>query len=419
MLLRTVLLAFLLTVPAAAYEIREVFISEIDAWGIPKLLERASTNSIPGNVLKELHKLYKAPNFLSQKEDVFEKNDLEGIIVLCAMWAYVVPADERACLRNEIIEKTLKIDLDKVKYVGELFSKESFSKSFKLDPRLNLFLGVLLFNKFGRPIPAIGNDVDVHGMEAKASLALRTYMIGVTAGDLDDFSCFGEAFRTFIFLLAKSQYEKDRSKLFFWVEACEFGDFSLLRANANKLEEIAKRLGASDPGVRLARALLKKNSAEFDAEISLLSASFFPPAYPFMEEICRKTGRFSDAAYFRYLTMRSPWKANKLIEFPPSKGVIKNLLMPRSEQFFYDLIRAGYYDDVYSFGTYTIALLRQSPEMQQTGRSLYEKISRDLIQIGREASFKDISYANKRIRNEGYINHKFEARYQKALLKLE
>lgn len=414
MLLRIVLLACLVALTAEAHKLHDVYISEIDAWGIPKLSEKASKNPIPGNALKELYKLYGDSDFLAQKEDIFAKNDSEGIIVLCALWAYVVPARERTCLRDEIIEKTLKIDLEKVRTVRELLNTEPFAKSFKLEPRLNLFLGILLANKFGLPTPAIGEDADVHGMEAKASLALRTYLLGMEASDLADFSRFGDAFYAF-FLLAESQAAKDRAQLFFWVEACEFGNFSLLRNNADKVEEIAARLGATDPGVRLARALLKKGSDEFETEIASLSASFFPPAYPFMEKICRKNRRHLDAAYFSYLTMRSPWKANEFIEASPSKGVIKNLLMPRSEQFFYDLIHAKSYDEAHTLGVYVMALLSRTSEIQKTGSSLYEKISRDLILIGKEPSVKNVIAAQKLIGRERYINRTFELRYAKSL----
>lgn len=405
---------WLAALPTEAYKLHEIYIPEIDAWGMPRLSERESKNSLSGNTLRELYKLYNTPDFSSQKEDVFERNDLEGVIVLCALWAYVVPAHERVSLRNEIIEKTLKINLEEVSSVDELLNSEPFTKSSKLDPRLNLFLGILLSNKFGLPLPAIGGDVEVHSLEAKASLALRMYLLGVEAGDLAGSSCFGDAFHAF-FLLSKSQHAKDRARLFLWIEACECGNFSLLQRNVEEVEEIAARLGCSDPGVRLARALLKKDSNEFEKEVSSLSTSFFPPSYPFMEKICRKNGQLVDALYFRYLTIRSPWKLNEFIEASPTKGVIKNLLIPQSERFFYDLIRTKSYDEAHSFGVYIMALLSRTSGIPKAEIPFYERISKDLIFIGREVFVKDILVASERIGLERYINREFELRYAKSL----
>ena len=350
-----------------------------------------------------------APDFHSQKEDILNSNDSEGIIVLCALWAYIIPGQERACLRNEIIERTLKIDLEKLDSANELLCSEAFAKSFKFDPRLNLFLGILISNRIRLPAPAIGNDVDVHGLEAKSSLALRVYILSVASGDLSDphFESFKDAFYAF-FRIAKSQDAIDRARLFLWIEACELGNFSLLIKNAKDVEEIATRLKDTDPGVRLARALLKKNSNFFESEITSLANSLFPPAYPFMEEIYRKRGLLLDAAFFRYLTMRSPWKLNEIVEYAPTEGFVRELLVPRSERFFDDLILSKSYDEAYRYGTYVLALLNQSAFASNIGKPLREKISRDLIRIGREPSFKDVLNAGKRIRNEGYVNQSFE-----------
>ena len=57
MLFKIVLIVCLLVLPESAYELREVCISEVDAWGMPKLAEGKSGRIIPGNSLKELYKL--------------------------------------------------------------------------------------------------------------------------------------------------------------------------------------------------------------------------------------------------------------------------------------------------------------------------------------------------------------------------
>ena len=138
-----------------------------------------------------------------------------------------------------------------------------------------------------------------------------------------------------------------------------------------------------------------------------------------MEEIYRKRGLLLDAAFFRYLTMRSPWKLNEIVEYAPMEGFVRELLVPRSERFFDDLILSKSYDEAYRYGTYVLALLNQSAFASNIGKPLREKISRDLIRIGREPSFKDVLNAGKRIRNEGYVNQSFEARYRKSLSEAE
>lgn len=416
MLFKIALIACLSVLPAGAYELRDVFISEVDTWGIPKLAERKSGEAISGNSLKELYKLYSTTDFHSQKEEILSGSDVEGIIVLCALWAYIVPAQERAGLRNEIIERTLKIDLEKLDSANELLCSEAFEKSFKIDPRLNLFLGILISNRIGFPVPAIGNDVDVHGLEAKASLALRVYMLSVASGDLSDphFESFKDAFYAF-FRLAKSQGAIDRARLFLWIEACELGNFSLLVKNAKSVEEIAERLGDKDPGVRLARALLKKNSSWFESEIISLANSLFSPAYPFMEEIYRKRSQFLDAAFFRYLTMRSPWKLNEIVEYSPTEGFVRELLIPRSEQFFDDLILSKSYDEASRFGGYVTSLLRQNPSKPEKGKIFCESVSRDLIFRGKDVSAYGIVSRRKLTGRVSYINREFELRYAELL----
>ena len=98
---------------------------------------------------------------------------------------------------------------------------------------------------------------------------------------------------------------------------------------------------------------------------------------------------------------------------------MEQVLMPCSERFFDDLIQSKSYDEAYGYGTYVLALLNQSAFASNIGKPLREKISRDLIRIGREPSFKDILNAGKRIRNEGYVNQSFEARYRKSLSEAE
>ena len=155
MLFKIVLVVCLLVLPASAYELREVCISEVDAWGMPKLAERKSGRIIPGNSLRELYKLYNAPDFHSQKEDILNSNDSEGIIVLCALWAYVVPGGERSSWRNEIVENVFGIKLGNVKSGGELINTKVFSANSALDSKLCLFLELLLANKIGVTPPPI------------------------------------------------------------------------------------------------------------------------------------------------------------------------------------------------------------------------------------------------------------------------
>ena len=52
--------------------------------------------SFLGYVKSEALEELDAPDFHSQKEDILNSNDSEGIIVLCALWAYIIPGQERA-----------------------------------------------------------------------------------------------------------------------------------------------------------------------------------------------------------------------------------------------------------------------------------------------------------------------------------
>lgn len=403
------------------YEISDVIISEIDIWGLPILKERKSGNKIDGNPLKNLYRLYASPNLQSQKKQIFERNDQEGLINLCALWAYVVPGEERSQWRNEIIENVFGIKLENVKSGDELINSKVFSENTTLDSRLCLFLELLLTNKIGVSPPPIVGNTDVLGFEVKRGQALRFHAIAKISGDAElikssevVLSCLWGIYVLEIF--SEGNRTSSHVNLISLALSKEFG-VELEADYKESVEKISERLGRNNPGVRLASALLKKESheQEYETEIICLSEELFPPAYPFMEAIARKKGGHEEAAYFRYLANRSPWNLNELIERCTVKGIITQILMPNTERFFDSLIQAKRYDEAYNYGIYVLALLNQSAFASSVGKPLREKISRDLIHIDREPSFKDVLDAGKRIRNEGYVNRSFETRYQKSL----
>lgn len=417
--LLSIIWVLLIPLWGGAYELRDICLTELDVWGCPTFADRKSGEIISENPMKTLHKIYGSPNFQYQKAHALATNDQEGVINLCLLWAYVVPATERVALRNEIVKNVLKINLEKKKTASELIKSEEFlSPPFYLDSRLNLLLGLLLSNKVGTPLPAIGEDDTVYDLDAKIGLVFRPYLLGVISGESKSPEIEGLRRATLDLLrLRNSSKANDQARLFLWVVSCEFGFYSDLKKHADDIDEIAKRVGDDNRGVRLVRALLKKdsNKSEFEAEIIALAESLFPPAYPFMESVCRTNGNFSQAAYYRYLHMRNPWSLNEFIELCPTEGVVKKLLTPISERFFCCLVSSKDIEEAYSYGTYTLAVLERTPEILKSGRALHEKISRDLIVLGKNPSGKDTIHAKKLVGNDRYINRKFELTYAKAL----
>lgn len=403
------------------YEISDVVISEVDVWGLPTLKERKSGEAINGNPLKKLYQLYASPNLLSQKKQIFEANDQEGLINLCALWAYVVPGEEKSGWRDEIVETVFEIKLEKVGSGEEIMSTKAFADNIALDSRLCLFLELLLMNKIGVPPPPIVGNTDVLGLEAKRGHALRFHAIAKASGDAElirssetVLSCLSGIY--ILDVLSGGNKSPSHTSLISATLSAEFG--IAFAANGKEyFGKISEQSVKDNPGVRLVSALLKRESheQEYEAEIIRLAEELFPPAYPFMEAIARKKGRYEDAAYFRYLSNRYPWNSTEFIERCTVKGIMEQVLIPRSERFFDDLIQSKSYDEAYRYGTYVLALLGQSAFASGIGKPLREKISRDLIRTGREPSFKDILNAGKRIRNEGYVNQSFEARYRKSL----
>ena len=340
MLFKIVPVVCLLVLPASAYELREVCISEVDAWGMPKLAERKSGRIIPGNSLKELYKLYNAPDFHSQKEDILNSNDSEGIIVLCALWAYVVPGGERSSWRNEIVENVFGIKLGNVKSGGELINTKVFSANSALDSRLCLFLELLLANKIGVTPPPIGGNTDILGLEAKRGHALRFHAIAKVSGDADLIKSSETVLSGLSGLYtmeALSEGNKSPSHASL-ISAALFAEFGSAFEPFSKeyFGEISEQLVKDNPGIRLVSALLKKEACEqeYEAEIIRLAEELFPPAYPFMEALARKKGRYEDAGYFRYLANRYPWNSTEFIELCSVKGIMEQVLIPRSERFF-------------------------------------------------------------------------------------
>lgn len=184
------------------------------------------------------------------------------------------------------------------------------------------------------------------------------------------------------------------------------------QSTAETVAKAVQTAGAKDPGVRLFRAIERKERepAAYKAEVSQLCSEFFPPAFPFMAEICHEEQRFEDAAYFHYLFRRNPLSMFEFLEqvvgVRPPFG--EKLLYPQVSRYFSDLMDAGLYEEAQKFCGYAKALFRFAKSRESS--ELCAGMESQLAQKGKRISFKDLQPWVGGSGKKSYVNETFERR---------
>ena len=409
---------FIISLCSHAYDLNSVIVLDVDIWGTPILLEKESGAPVSKHPMRVLREIYSDPDFLKKKEEIFLNRNQESLAMLCMIWAYAVDGGDRVRLRNEIAARVLCIDLDKSLSAKSLAESAEFSKKRNFSPTLNSFLGLLLSDKVGAPLPALGGDERIYNTEMRIALMFRLLWLASCSGDGSDplyKSLEERATELLKVRVARKESELSEKFLpFLQIMARTPVNFSKKTSRKSSSDSYSARTTSQ---ARLLKALESKETNKFfyENEILELAENFFFPSYPFAEQILYERGHFEEAAFLHYLSWRHPYSLASFIELCPSENMVKNVLLLYAERYWNELQGAKLYEAARDYGIYLLALFSQSRKIEEFSSSLKNKIIRDSARYGKTIDSHEIFEARKRIGNLRGINADFERRYAKSL----
>ncbi len=428
------ILSYILTLVAVFASCGKVFAEQafdirvvgVDIYGVPALTDRAGT-PIRENVFARLHRVYASPDFAEKRDQVLaSSDDADGLLVLSAIWKDIAPGAERDALRDSVVKRILGVDLQKGNN-DAVFATGAFEAGYAwvYPEALADYMVLMLLDRFCVMFPSVGeNGRILECGTGRAQICRLAHYCSVTGGDDEESRSLRSMGKILPLLPSEEKFEFLHAQTEIYKEILSCEPFLTGVKSQRDVETVAKArqtAGSKDPGVRLLCALDRKETdpVAYKAEVSQLCAEFFPPAFPFMAEICHKEQRFEDAAYFHYLFRRNPLSMFAFLErvsgVRPAFG--EKLLYPQASQYFSGLMSAGLYEEAKKFCAYAVVFLSHDKSREST--SLRSEMELRLARQGMQPAFRDIQPWLGNQHKKNYANETFDARFRRELAMLD
>jgi len=406
-----------------AFDVRVV---GVDIYGVPALTDTAGT-PIRENVFARLHRVYAAPDFAKKRDQVLaSSDDADGLLVLSAIWKDIAPGAERDALRDSVVKRILGVDLQKGNS-DDVFATDVFEAGYawSYPEELADYMLLMLLDRFCVMFPSVGETGRILECgTGRAQMCRLAHYCSVTGGDDEESRTLRGMGKVLQVLPTEDRFKRLLAQTEIYKEILSREPFLSGVKSQRDGEAVAKAkqtAGSKDSGVRLLYAIEQKDQDPdvYKAEVSQLCAEFFPPAFPFMAEICHKERRFEDAAYFHYLFRRNPLSMFAFLErvsgVRPAFG--EKLLYPQASQYFSGLMSAGLYEEAKKFCAYAAVFLSHDKSREST--SLRSEMESRLARQGMPMAFRDIQPWLGNQHKKNYANETFDARFRRELAMLD
>ncbi len=241
-------------------------------------------------------------------------------------------------------------------------------------------------------------------------ISLRYWFGACSFGMEEKFKHIEKSFWLFPFLAEEQERWRVEFEVFRQIQSYEFDVFEFLRDEQEEIDEYVDILGENHSGVRLLKALqcLEESPDVSEQEILNLAGDFFVPSYPFAEKILLRKFKYKEAAYFHYLSLRSPMNIPAMELFFLRYGGSGASKITRMKTFLNELLGAKMLDEAKAYGAYLLSL--DIPFEYKTEIERYAL--RELLRSGCSIDREKVLFYRK---NRNFIIRSFEERFEKEL----
>ncbi|MCD8313488.1 MAG: hypothetical protein LUC24_04965 [Bacteroidales bacterium] len=400
------------------------------------------------DVEKALYSIYSATDFREKVEQAKRSNDLNDMLILCAIWQEIATLEDREWLMVEIFSGILgdyykpDITTPGVKVYGEdgvlsRCMKKIFPVPSKDIPDiLRTYLATMIvdYYLYGHGlifrVPTVDSD-DYHyrkifDFKLNGDLTLVCWLekANYTDENINIWEKWArgliEKERAIFDKFDDEFYRVDTANIVVFVDilSAQCGS-SKWKCSGAEIEKANKILGERNRILRLDVAI-RNNDIE---EIASLANEHFYPAYHFAADNYFKEGKYEEAAYFKYLCLRHPSSYMKILLTPINDRLIRAAGLPESKRFIEFLLMSKRYDEMSEFAYYIETILThgeyptaQNLEVLSEIDGLNSYVSREILRrTGKSRTIREINCKDKPY-SFGYFSIPgFEKRYQKEL----
>lgn len=359
---------------------------------------------------------YSNKNFNDKLNQALEGNDINDLLVLCAIWQHIATISDRRKLENLIVKKTTGVDFSRIHY-GLALREAGWGSLETIDSDLSAFLHLITVNKMGHLVvgPSENEGEPLVSPLFRASLTYFLFYFKKYDPAGEDAKII-ERMMNYVRTMSNYSnnpnfFESPEQKALFRIFSHEL-DVLPKYKEPEILKDILQNLPENHHAVRLIKAieLQKTDKKKADEEILALGKEFFAPAYFFVEKINLKNKNFAEAAYYHYLQMKNPICPRSSLEKGAEFFYENNNIVSRQLDFLDLLIKAKMQDEAIRYAAY----LRFKSLKFHQNISVY--LSNEIrAKIARFHGDIVSSQIKPFLKNPFYQNDDFERRYMESL----